>query len=169
MICGDTIFPASDHDHQRCLALLMARAEQQCLTGNARLTPHRRRVLEIVAAGHAAIGAYDIIDRLSHAEGHAPAPISVYRALEFLLRLGLVHRVESLNAYVACPSAGGLHAAQFLICRRCRTVAEMNSPVIEEAIAAGAESAGFAVTAPVVEIGGLCHSCAGADRDPLTL
>ncbi len=141
----------------------MARAEQQCARRNARLTARRRSVLEIVAGGHAAIGAYEIINRLSNAQGHAAAPISVYRALEFLLQHGLVHRVESLNAYFACPSAGGLHAAQFLICRRCRTVAEIKSPEIEEAIAAGAQSVGFAVTSPVVEIGGLCLNCSMAD------
>jgi Fur family transcriptional regulator, zinc uptake regulator len=141
----------------------MARAEQQCARRNARLTERRRRVLEIVAGGHAAIGAYEIINRLSNAQGHAAAPISVYRALEFLRQHGLVHRVESLNAYFACPSAGGFHAAQLLICRRCRTVAEIKSPEIEEAIAAGAEWAGFAVTSRVVEIGGLCSSCSAAD------
>jgi Fur family zinc uptake transcriptional regulator len=102
------------------------------------------------------------------AEGYAPAPISVYRALEFLLQHSLVHRVESLNAYVACPSAGSFHAAEFLICRRCGMVAEMKSPVIEEAIAVGAESAGFAVIASVVEIAGICQSCAGEPRDSHT-
>lgn len=132
---------------------------------NVRLTARRRHVLEIVASGHAAIGAYEIIDRLGAMQGHAPAPISVYRALEFLLRHGLIHRVESLNAYFACPSAGGLHPAQLLICRNCRNVAEIKSRMIEEAIVAGAESAGFAVISPVVEIGGLCQSCAGADHD----
>ena len=163
MIGDDETFPEYHHDHRRCLALLMARAEQQCARRNARLTARRRSVLEIVAGGHAAIGAYEIINRLSNAQGHAAAPISVYRALEFLLQHGLVHRVESLNAYFACPSAGGLHAAQFLICRRCRTVAEIKSPEIEEAIAAGAQSVGFAVASPVVEIGGLCLNCSMAD------
>jgi Fur family zinc uptake transcriptional regulator len=161
MSSAEAVFPACDHDHQRCVASILARAERQCVQRNARLTPHRRRVLEVVAAGHRAIGAYDIISRLSIVGGYAPAPISIYRALEFLLQQSLVHRVESLNAYVACPSAGSLHAAQFLICRGCGTVAEMKSPVIEDAIAVGTESAGFAVIAPIVEIAGICQSCAG--------
>ena len=98
-------------------------------------------------------------------QGHAAAPISVYRALEFLLRHGLVHRVESLNAYFACSiRRRAVMPRQFLICRRCRTVAEIKSPEIEEAIAAGAQSVGFAVTSPVVEIGGLCLTCSRADR-----
>jgi len=165
MMPANAIFPTPDHDHAHCLAVLMARAEQRCAERHVRLTPQRRRVLEIIAASQAAIGAYDILGRLG-GEGRAPAPVSVYRALEFLQRHDLVHRVESLNAYVACVTAGGRHAAQFLICRRCRTVAEMNSPVIEEAIATGARSAGFSVTEPVVEVGGVCLTCSRVDREP---
>lgn len=163
---ADVVFPTPDHDHRHCLAVLMARAEQRCAERHVRLTPQRRRVLEIIAASHAAIGAYDILGRLG-GEGHAPAPVSVYRALEFLQRHDLVHRVESLNAYVACVMAGSRHPGQFLICRRCRTVAEMNSPVIEEAIATGARSVGFSVIEPVVEVGGVCLTCSRADREPL--
>jgi Fur family transcriptional regulator, zinc uptake regulator len=163
---ADAVFPTPEHDHARCLTALLARAEQHCAERGLRLTPQRRRVLEIIAASHAAIGAYDILARLG-GEGHAPAPVSVYRALEFLQRHHFVHRVESLNAYVACVTADRPHAAQFLICRRCRTVAEMNSPLIEEAIATRARSAGFSVTAPVVEVGGVCRTCSRVDREPL--
>ena len=166
MMSANAVFPTPDHDHAHCQAALMARAERRCAERNVRLTPQRRRVLEIIAANHAAIGAYDILGRLGGA-GRSPAPVSVYRAVEFLQRHGLVHRVESLNAYVACVRAGGPHPAQFLICRRCRTVAEMNSPVIEEAIATGAESAGFSMTEPVVEVGGVCLACSRVDREPL--
>jgi Fur family zinc uptake transcriptional regulator len=166
MIRANTIFPTPDHDHAHCLAVLMARAEQRCAECDVRLTPQRRRVLEIIAASHAAIGAYDILGRLGR-QGHALAPVSVYRALEFLRRQGLVHRVESLNAYVACVTAGGRHPAQFLICRRCRTVAEMNSAAVEEAIAIGAQWAGFFVTEPVVEVGGVCLACSRLDDEPL--
>jgi Fur family zinc uptake transcriptional regulator len=166
MMPANMVFPTPDHDHAHCLAVLMTRAEQRCAEGNVRLTPQRRRVLEIIATGHAAIGAYDILGRLGR-YGHAPAPVSVYRALEFLRRHGLVHRVESLNAYVACVMSGTSHPAQFLICRRCRTVAEMNSPVIEEAIATGARSAGFSITEPVVEVSGVCLTCSSVDREPL--
>src|SRR5512132_2226621 len=166
MISARPVFPTPDHDHARCLAVVMARAEQRCAKQNTRLTPQRRRVLQIIAGSHAAIGAYDILGRLG-GEGHVPAPVSVYRALEFLQRHDLVHRVESLNAYVACVMAGSRHPGQFLICRRCRTVAEMNSPVIEEAIATGARSVGFSVIEPVVEVGGVCLTCSRADREPL--
>jgi Fur family transcriptional regulator, zinc uptake regulator len=163
---GHVVFPTPDHDHRHCLAVLMAQAEQRCAERHVRLTPQRRRVLEIIAASHAAIGAYDILGRLG-GEGHGPAPISVYRALAFLQRHDLVHRVESLNAYVACVMTGGRHPTQFFICRYCRTVAEMNSPDIEEAIATRARSAGFCVTAPVVEVGGVCLACSRVGREPL--
>lgn len=136
----------------------MARVERLCAARRLRLTAQRRRVLEIVAESHAAIGAYEILARMG-AGGRAPAPISVYRALDFLMQHGLVHRVESLNAFVACAHGGGPHPAQFLVCSACRRVAELESPSIEHAIAAGAEAASFAVTRPIVEIGGLCLAC----------
>jgi|APTNR8051073442_1049403.scaffolds.fasta_scaffold84128_1 Fur family zinc uptake transcriptional regulator len=153
-------FLPPDHDHEQCVRLRLDRAERQCQERKLRFTPHRRRVLEIIAGSHVAIGAYEILARLGEG-GRTPAPVVVYRALDFLVREGLVHRVESLNAFVACATAPDHHSAQFLICQRCRTVAELSSPAIEAAIAAGAEAAGFAVVRPVVEVGGLCQACGG--------
>jgi Fur family transcriptional regulator, zinc uptake regulator len=159
-------FPRPDHDHQQCVRSLLARAEQQCHERNLRFTPQRRRVLEIIAGSHEALGAYEILSRLAGGE-RAPAPVVVYRALEFLVREGLVHRMESLNAYVACAAETRGHRAQFLICQRCRSVAELRSPAIDAAIHAGAEAAGFSVLRPVVEIGGLCRACErGGDDTP---
>jgi Fur family transcriptional regulator, zinc uptake regulator len=152
-------FPSTDHDHRSCLEALAARVERLCSERRLRMTAQRRRVLEIVAASHAAVGAYEILGRLAEVDRRPPAPISVYRALDFLIRNELVHRVESLNAYVACAHVGERHRAQFLVCRTCRRVAELESPSIEDAIAAGAAAASFAVTAPVVEIGGICRAC----------
>jgi Fur family zinc uptake transcriptional regulator len=141
---------------------MMARVDRLCAELRLRLTAQRRRVLEIVADSHTAIGAYEILAKLGGTT-RAPAPISVYRALDFLMQHGLVHRVESLNAYVACAHVGGRHPAQFLICSACRRVAELESSSIEDAIAAGAEAASFAVTRPIVEIGGLCRACRPVD------
>lgn len=160
-------FPHAGHDHRRCLAAILAGAERLCADRKVRLTAQRRRVLEIVAASHAAIGAYEIIDRLAD-DGKRPAPITVYRALDFLIDQGLVHRLVSLNAYVACADAGADHGAQFLICRRCGTVGEMTSPSIARAIAEVTLDAGFRVSAPVVEVTGLCGRCqhrSGDDGD----
>ena len=117
-------FPGTDHDHRHCLDEILAEAERICGGRKARLTERRRRVLEIVAESHAAIGAYDIIDRLA-ADGGRPAPITVYRALDFLMEHGLVHRLASLNAYVSCPQAGAEHGAQFLICHHCGAIGEL--------------------------------------------
>lgn len=158
-------FPAIDHDHRGCVAAILADAERLCAERQARLTRQRRRVLEIVAAGHAAVGAYEVMDRLAD-DGRRPSPITVYRALDWLIAQGLVHRLASLNAYVACSRSRAEHGAQFLICRACGTVGELSSDPVAQAIAAAASSAGFAVGQPVVEVIGLCARChASASND----
>ena len=149
------------HDHHLCLARTLAAAEQVCGERGGRLTPQRRRVLEAVAVGHAAIGAYDIIDALA-ADGRRPAPISVYRALDFLVAQGLIHRVDSLSAFVLCASPGSSHRAQFLICQRCREIAELRSGAVDAAIAEAAAAVGFAVLSAVVEVTGVCRACSRA-------
>ncbi len=158
MAHGNAAFPTPGHDHRHCVATLLAAAERLCNARNARLTAGRRRVLEIVAESHSAIGAYDIIDRLAERE-RRPAPVTVYRALDFLIDQGLVHRLASVNAYVACARPSDDHGAQFLICKRCRTVAEMSSAAVFHAIVDGADAAGFDVSAPVVEVAGVCVNC----------
>lgn len=146
------------HDHQLCIDRCLAVADAVCRERGARLTAQRRRVLELVAAHHAAVGAYDIIDALAH-DGRRPAPITVYRALDFLLGLGLVHRLASLNAFIACSDPRADHAAQFLICHRCRTIVELRSDPVDRAIVAGAATIGFDVSSIVVEVAGLCRTC----------
>src|SRR5580698_11518573 len=95
------IFPAPDHDHDRCASSAIAHAETQCAARAERLTPIRRRVLEALLASHAPLGAYELIDRLA-VRDDKPAPITIYRALDFLREQGLVHRIESRNAFIAC-------------------------------------------------------------------
>ena len=94
------------HDHDACVDDAMARAEAICGAQGARLTPMRRRVLELVWNGHRPRGAYDILEDLA-SDGKKPAPLTVYRALDFLVEQGLVHRLESLNAFVGCADSGG--------------------------------------------------------------
>lgn len=161
MSCREA-FPTAGHDHGGCVRALLARAERRCAEGKVRLTPQRRRVLEIVASGHTALGAYDILGQM-RGGGRLPAPAAVYRALDFLLQQGLIHRVESRNAYVACLAGDERHRAQFLVCEGCGRVAELNSPLIEGAISTGAAAADFTVITPVVEISGLCHACRAAE------
>jgi Fur family zinc uptake transcriptional regulator len=155
------LFPAADHDHARCVAAILAEAEQVCQRRQTRLTLQRRRVLQILAESHAAIGAYEIIDRMA-GEGRRPVPITVYRALDFLMENGLVHRLASLNAFIACAHPQHQGGAQFLICHRCQTIGELNSDAVGEAIAATAAAAGFAVSQAIVEISGVCHRCCEA-------
>jgi Fur family transcriptional regulator, zinc uptake regulator len=151
-------FPSTDHDHDRCQSAILADAEQVCLARRVRLTAQRRRVLEIITESHGAIGAYDILDRLAR-DGRRPAPIAVYRALDFLIEHGLVHRLASLNAYVACAHAAARHGAQFLICQRCGMIGEITDPGVSRAIAEAASEIGFTVSSPVVEVAGLCAAC----------
>lgn len=168
-----TVFPKPTHDHGRCVDDAMAEAERACREGGARLTPQRRQVLAIVLESHQPIGAYDVLARMNAAGGRT-APITVYRALDFLMTQGLVHRLASRNAFIACSlpdrhetgGGGGQNAqgdgAQFLICGDCGTVAEMTDRRIETAIRERARTAGFIVSAPVVEVEGTCPNCAGA-------
>jgi Fur family zinc uptake transcriptional regulator len=151
-------FPSLDHDHARCVSQTLDEAERRCGARNQRLTAQRRRVLEIVAASHNAIGAYEILDRMADS-GRRPAPITVYRALDFLMEQGLVHRLASLNAFVACSHPKGEHGAQFLICTACGMVAELDSDPVRWAIDAGAAPYGFQVADPLVEVAGVCVNC----------
>ncbi len=146
------------HDHRDCVAAALEDAKAVCVERGVRLTPVRRRVLEIVWQGHRPLGAYAILEVLS-GEGHSPAPPTVYRALEFLLTQGLVHRLSSLNAFVGCSRPGHLGAGQFLLCTECGTAAELNDPGIERAIERGAAAEGFVSNEHTVEISGICPNC----------
>jgi Fur family zinc uptake transcriptional regulator len=151
-------FAGKRHDHRRCVDGALANAAQVCAGRGARLTPLRRRVLELVWQGHAPAGAYDILKRLSAGAGRG-APPTVYRALEFLLAHGLIHRIESLNAYVGCVHPDGAHGGQFLICADCGAAAEVHDPRVDAAIARRAAELGFEVVRKTVEVQGLCGPC----------
>lgn len=158
MVNPTNLFPSPDHDHLACIEDAVQEAETLCTERGARLTPLRRRVLEIIWESHAPLGAYDVLERMN-AGGGRNAPPTVYRALDFLLKHGLIHRIESQKAFVGCASPGNAHKAQFFICRDCGTVAETHSEEIGEAIEASATRAGFLVETPVMEINGRCQEC----------
>ena len=152
-------FPAPDHDHGRCSSDAMAIAEALCVERGQRLTPIRRKVLDVLLGSHKPLGAYEIIDRLAP-KGPRPAPITAYRALDFLRENGLVHRIESRNAFIACVhnhAAGEL--VVFLICERCGAVGEAPSPDVATTLASAARAAGFTPKSPVLEITGVCTHC----------
>jgi Fur family zinc uptake transcriptional regulator len=152
-------FPAPDHDHGRCASDALARAEEICTERHERLTPMRRRVLEALLASHVPLGAYELIERLS-ARGAHLAPITVYRALDFLRAQGLVHRIESRNAFIACIAGHDSgEPVVFLICERCGAVGEAAGAAVAATIKSASHAAGFAPKTPVVEIYGTCAHC----------
>ena len=151
-------FMGSGHDHSHCLNEALDRAAALCTKRGVRLTTLRRRVLELVWGGHRPLGAYDILDTLK-AERRGAAPPTVYRALDFLLAHGLVHRIESQNSFVGCPDPDKPHGGQFLICRTCGMAAELNDSGVDQAIRKSAKKAGFSVGHPIIEIQGLCPHC----------
>jgi Fur family transcriptional regulator, zinc uptake regulator len=132
-------------------------AEGRCTAEHQRLTEPRRRALEmLLRAGHP-VKAYDLLPKF-HAGGRAAKPPTVYRALEFLERHGLAHRIESLNAYVACRRVGETHAAAFLICDCCGATAEVEPRAAFDMGAIGGE-AGYRLTSITIEAHGLCAAC----------
>ena len=151
-------FPGDHHDHGHCIDGALRQAEAICAKRGARLTTLRRRVLELIWASHAPVGAYEVLRRLSQ-EHERAAPPTVYRALDFLLAHGLIHRIESLNAFVGCGDPADEHAGQFLICDDCGAAAELQDRRISKAITEGARKTGFAVARSTVEVRGLCPGC----------
>lgn len=134
-----------------------------CRRNNISLTPGRRLILEILAREGRPLGAYEMINRVADATGKRPAPISVYRALDFLLENCLIHRLASRNAFLACAHG---HAAKepivFLICEVCGDVVEASSPAMRGALGELAEEAKFSPRAQVMEVAGRCQACADA-------
>ena len=154
-----SIFPAPGHDHDRCSAAALAHAEAVCADRAQRLTPLRRRVLEALAASHKPLGAYEIIEQIA-GDGPRPAPITVYRALDFLLENGLVHRIESRNAFLACAhDHDETSMVAFLICDHCGSVGEIPAAPVAQSLNAAARASGFAPKLSVVEIAGTCAHC----------
>lgn len=158
-----TPFSHPEHDHARCVRSALNRAELRCRQQGARLTAQRRRVLEIIWSSHEPVGAYAILEALA-AEGVKPAPMTVYRALDFLQARGLVHRVAGINAFVGCSRPDDDHDGQFLLCRRCGRVAELHDAALAAAIRSSAAAAGFEVAHGRIELEGLCNHCAEEDE-----
>ena len=134
-------------------------AEALCAERGKRLTPIRRKVLELLLKHDRSLKAYELLEEMRAVHPGA-APPTVYRALDFLEKQGFAHRIESLNSYVACRKEADGHAAAFLICDCCGATREIEPKASAEIIAAGA-SAGYALTAVTIEAHGLCADCRG--------
>lgn len=147
------------HDHAACVSSTLNKAEAHCAATGLRLTPVRRRALEILLAKHRALGAYDLLEILA-AEGLGAQPPVAYRALDFLVKAGFAHKIEALNAYIACTHLGSSdHAPAFLICRGCNSVAETDTAPAQGRLGDAARAAGFMIERTVVEAEGLCPEC----------
>jgi Fur family transcriptional regulator, zinc uptake regulator len=156
------VFPRPDHDHERCASDAIAHAEALCAARKERLTAMRRRVLGALLASHQPLGAYELIDRLA-VHGQRPAPITVYRALDFLREQELVHRIESRNAFIACVhDHESKDPVVFLICEKCGAVGEAASAAVADTIKNASRAVGFVPKTPVIEISGICAHCKAA-------
>ena len=146
------------HDHTQCISNTLQVAEETCREKGLQLTPVRRRVLEILAQKHTAMGAYEVLDFLRE-EGLGSQPPVAYRALDFLVSNGFVHRIERLNAFIACIHPGQHHAPSFLICRECSTVAELPGKPVSDVVAKAGTELGFTVEKVSIEAEGVCPDC----------
>jgi Fur family zinc uptake transcriptional regulator len=146
------------HDHEACVRDALVAAETRCAAGGLRLTPVRRRVLELLLHEHRALGAYAILDKLRE-EGFGSQPPVAYRALDFLVANGLAHKIERLNAFIACGHPNEGHTPAFMICRLCDAVAETYSSPARGALGDAARATGFRIERTVVEAEGVCPSC----------
>lgn len=151
----------SAHDHAACAGAVLSRAEDVSAQRGARLTPVRRRTLEILLESHRAMGAYEVLERLVE-DGFANQPPVAYRALEFLVDQGLAHRIRRLNAFAACMHPGEAHSPAFFICKDCGAVAEAPAEGVRKAMQAAAGPIGFTVERMNIEALGLCPACAEA-------
>ena len=139
-----------------------ARVELACLRQGFHLTPLRRQVLDIFSDSVAPLGAYAILEELSRRDGKQVAPPTVYRTLDFFLKHGFVHKIESRNAYAPCEHLGHAHHGMLLICEACGRSEEIEDSAAMGAIAGCAASAGFRLGRVVVEAQGLCRRCTEA-------
>ena len=151
------------HDHGHCIETAVARAREVCGRSGLRLTAQRLRVLEIIWESHKPVGAYEVLATLQEG-GHRAAPPTVYRAIDFLIEAGLVHRIDSLNAFVGCPEPGRAHHGQFLICSACRVVTELQDPAISAVIRDSAAVQGFDAGRQMLEVEGICNACSADSK-----
>jgi Fur family transcriptional regulator, zinc uptake regulator len=148
----------AQHDHAHCAGDTLAKADALAGKRGARLTPVRRRALEILLEAHRAMGAYEVLERLG-AEGFGRQPPVAYRALDFLVEQGFAHRIRRLNAFTACMHPGEAHHAAFLICKVCDAVAEAPAGAARAALEAAAETLGFVIERSNIEAVGTCPAC----------
>jgi Fur family transcriptional regulator, zinc uptake regulator len=146
------------HDHDCCINHALISAQTICQDKKIRLTPIRQRIFELIWATHKAIGAYDLLAILQREDPKAK-PVTIYRALDFLLEAGLIHRVASLNAFIGCAHPETAHKAVLLICDVCQNAKEVEAAEIYAAICTVAEKSAFQPQQLTLELHGICEEC----------
>ncbi|NGM85936.1 transcriptional repressor [Parapusillimonas sp. SGNA-6] len=152
--------PTSDA-HKHSLTDQLRTAEALCLQRGKRLTPIRRKVLEILLTEHRSVKAYELLELIRGVQPGA-APPTVYRALDFLVEEGLVHRLDAINAWTACLDAAGAPHDLLVVCTQCGAVAELSDPELSRKLAERVANAGFALSGHETELRALCRSCRAA-------
>lgn len=153
------LLACAPHDHSLCVDGALKSAARLCDARGTRLTELRAQVLRLVWQSHKPLGAYTLMEMLAKESTRRVAPPTVYRALDFLLEEGLIHRINSLNAFLGCPSADHKHSSHFLICERCHIALELDNQELNQLLETSAQTAGFQLRTHSVELLGLCPSC----------
>ena len=151
------------HDHQKCVATALQTAEQLCVLRGVQLTTIRQQVLSLIWESHKAVKAYELLERIKPLQ-NAAKPATIYRALDFLIEQGLIHRVESLNAFIGCRCSAEQHEQLLLICKQCDEVEERPALAVMQAINQELHNANFNMHSKAVEIHGICSKCTALSR-----
>jgi len=147
------------HRHNQCIKNALEKAERVCSDKSLRLTPIRRKVLELIWQSHKPIKAYDLLNQLSSNE-HIEKPPTVYRALDFLLENHLIHKIESCNAYIGCEVNHNEMDSKFFVCDQCDEVKEVCEPKLDKSLLEASKKQGFIPNQTTIEIHGTCARCA---------
>lgn len=152
------------HDHGQCISAALTKALHICQAQGAKLTPLRQQVFELVWQSHISLGAYELLDQLAQVTGKRVAPPTVYRTLDFLLELGLIHKINSLNTYIGCISPSSQHQAYLMICKHCKIVLELDSKSVQNELERSVADSGFLLESSTVELVGSCPNCIAGNQ-----
>jgi Fur family zinc uptake transcriptional regulator len=159
---ADAVAQAPGHTHGDSPEAALALAEEYCRERGEKLTPIRRKVLELLLNSGRATKAYSLLDDMRQIHPGS-APPTVYRALDFLLSAGLVHRIESINAFTVCHDLTQCQHGILVVCQQCGNVTELHQPKLRQALVAQIEDAGYRIASDEIELKGLCSACQAAE------
>ena len=146
------------NQHKQCVSKAKIRFNNRLKQLGQSIGTYDKPVMKLLLSDHRCLSAYDIADKVSEA-GKRVQPVQIYRSLEKLMNLGVVHRISTKNSYIACYEEGDCKTGQFLICTECKKVKEVESNLIENEITASAEKNRFLITSQTIEVLGLCAKC----------